>query len=133
MASVAQIKVPESALDQSLGNALRTANGLLCTDALALYLSESDTPDAWLGAAPEHFSNASRADHPEFHTRVVMPLSDGRARVLLLWRAPNAAGPDQAVLRVAVAAMLSAAIENSRLRLDNVARGDAIDRQNRLS
>src|SRR4029453_4030210 len=105
MASVAQIKVPDSALDQALGNALRTANGLLCTDALALYLSESDTPDAWLGAAPEHFSNAADADRSEFRTQVVMPLSDGRARVLLLWRAPGASGPEQAVLRAAVAAM----------------------------
>src|SRR4029453_6011090 len=37
------------------------------------------------------------------------------------------------VLRVAVAAMLTAAIENSRLRLENAARVEAIDRQNRLS
>src|SRR4051812_22870563 len=128
MTSVAQVNVPDSALDQALGNALRTANGLLCTDALALFLSESDTPDAWLGAAPEHFSNA-HDDHAQFRTRLLVPLSDGRARLLLLWRAPGASGPDQAVLRAAVAAMVSAAVENSRLRLENVARGDAIDRQ----
>jgi len=129
MAITAQVPTA-SALDQALGNVLRTANGLLCTDALALFLSESDTPDAWLGAGPDELSSPTRS---EYGTRLLVPLDDGRSRLLLLWRAPGASGADQAVLRGAVAAMVSVALENSRLRLENAARVEAIDRQNRLS
>src|SRR5215510_2382830 len=90
MAITAQVPT-DSALDQALGNVLRTANGLLCTDALALFLSESETPDAWLGAGPDELSSHTRS---EYGTRLLVPLDDGRSRLLLLWRAPGASGTD---------------------------------------
>src|SRR5256885_12255208 len=106
MASVAQIKLPDSALDQALGNVLRTAHALLGTDALALFLSDADAPDAWLGGTPEQFSYAAAA-YSQFRTRAVVPLGDGRARLLLLWRAADAPGADRTELREAISAMLS--------------------------